>query len=313
MFELSTSDARPAPRRIHECLAGQRCKDTRVVDGKQRPAQTEKPDTLCRRCTRSVQSAIEGLPRDYVALHVSLGEASRSPGPRVRSSRDVALPIDKHKFALMTAISENLDRAAEMVSDALRCDPPSGTQAQRIEKSARMVATNVEKLLAAGHEDVWAWTPCPDECDQGEHLQLVIRSGLEFGLELRKLHQRTRAAVGAFDRTLRIAVPCGSCAAPFIFQNLDTRVVSCKQCGDDWTEELLQFAGRLSDQKKQENEVEQSERLQAWLDAEQLYRRAAAAETKLARLQRGFELATTPEFAELPAGQFAKTVLEATA
>ena len=102
MFEKSTSDARPD---THECLAGQKCRDTRHVDGKQRPAQTEKPDTLCRRCTRSVQSAIQDLPRDYVALHVSLGEASRSAGPRVRSSRTAPLPIDKHKFALMTAIS----------------------------------------------------------------------------------------------------------------------------------------------------------------------------------------------------------------
>jgi hypothetical protein len=276
----------------HRCLSGSQCAAAEVLvegDKKTRqPAPTGVQNSLCEPCIRRVRNACEDLPADYVALHVALGEQGSQQGARVKSSRSLPLPIDKHKYALMEAISANLDTAAELVSDQLHCDPPEGKVGHRIEAAARMVSTNLPKLLAAGEIDGWEWQRCDSRCgrngcDLGEHLRLGEVTGTQLAKTLLDLHKRARAAIGETEKLIRLPMPCGSCGASFCFQRPDSDTVFCKSCTADWTEELYAFAGQLSRERKAEMELK--ERTEAWLAAEQLWLRAQAAEQRLAKVQ----------------------------
>lgn len=292
----------------HRCIAGRDCRDAESVSEGIKvirvPAATEEPDTLCRGCIRRAQYAIEDLPFYYVALHISLGETSRSGGAKVSSTPVPAIPIDQHRFALMAAISENLDRAAEIVSDALNCDPPTGKVGRRLENAARMVSTNIDKLLASGDVPLWVWERCDSRCgkkgcDAGEHLRISDRDGIQTALALRDLHRRARSTIGEFEKVIRIEAPCGECGAPSLQQNPTTGTVSCKDCGHEWTEELLGLAGRMIKRQQQEQERDMAIN-------EELKARAEWAEWLLAEREWHFSLAL--ECTNATAADFAREV-----
>lgn len=247
---------------------------------------------------------MEDLPRDYVALHISLGESSRGSGGKVSSTPTPAIPIDANKYSLMTAISENLDRAAEIVSDALNCAPPSGNIAQRLDSASRMVATNLTKLLAADDVPLWVWERCDTRCgkngcDAGEHFRLSDRNGIQTALVLRDLHRRARRTVGEFEKVIRIEHPCGECGEPSLQQNPTSGAVSCKACGHEWTEQLLGLAGRMIKRQQQER--------QDMAINQELKARAELAEWCLAELE--WKLSLALEYTELNAAEFVREIL----
>jgi hypothetical protein len=227
---------------------------------------------------------------------------------KVSSTPSPAIPIDAHKFAVMTAISENLDRAAEIVSEALNCDPPSGKTAPRLDRAARMVAANLPKLLAAGDVAQWVWekcdTRCPKNgCDAGEHLRLSDRSGPQIALALREVHRRARGIIGELEKILRIELMCGECGEPRFYLDPVTNVVFCRSCGFDWTEEMLGLAGRMIKEKEREK--------QDMAINQELETRALNAEWCLAELQ--WKLGLAQEYPDIPAADFVHLILPETA
>lgn len=296
----------------HRCAAGRDCRDAETTEdpgGKsvRRGAVIAAESGLCDACVRRVQYAVEDLPADYVALHVSLGEASGVGGMKVNSTPTPAIPIDAHKFAVMTAISENLDRAAEIVSEALNCDPPSGKTAPRLDKAARMVATNLPKLLEAGEVDCWVWERCDSRCgkngcDTGEHLRLSERNGVQIALALREVHRRACGIIGELEKILRIERLCGECGAPRIYQDPTTNIVFCRDCGFDWTEEMLGLAGRMIKEKEREkHEMAINQELET---------RALNAEWCLAELQ--WKISLAQEYPGVSAVDFVQAILPKT-
>lgn len=249
----------------HLCLAGGRCRAIAIVDGKKTPATTEAPDTLCAGCERSVQRAVEYLPRDYVALSQAVGEKGRAVGQKIRLSPARQAPVNIAVVAMMQEIAETLDRAAEIVSEQLSCDPPEGAEAPRVSHAALMVSTNITKLLTTDTVEVWEWqtdTHCEescnqDRCNESDHLRWVSRTGIEFGLRLRKLHTATANVIGVLDKLLKLSIGCADCAdhQP-LYQNPETQSVLCKECGRDWTTETFGLLGRVVEQRKLEEQAE---------------------------------------------------------
>lgn len=247
----------------HACLAGGRCRNITLVDGKKTPAITETPDSLCRACERSIQRSVESLPRDYVALSQAVGEKGRAVGQKISLSPARQAPVNISVVALMQEIAETLDRAAEIVSDGLNCDPPEGAEAARVSATALMVSTNITKLLTTDSVEVWEWGPdthcddsChPDRCNDTEHLRWVERTGIQFGMRLRKLHTATANVIGVIDKLLKLSIACADCTdyQP-LYQNPDTGVVLCKECGRDWTSETFGLLGRVVEQRKLEEQ-----------------------------------------------------------
>lgn len=294
----------------HRCLSGPSCVAAEIlIEGNKKsrqPAQTEKPDSLCPSCVRKILRAVEDLPADYVALHVSLGEQTSAGGARVKSTPSPPLPVDVHKYALMEAIVTNLDTAADIVSDALRCDPPSGPVAPRVASTALMVSVHLPKLLEAPEVAVWAWESCDRQrcgrngCQQGEHLRLTDKSGVQFARTLLDLHRRARAAVGETEKLIRLPMPCGQCGEPFCYQKPDSNTVFCRSCGSDWTEDLYAFAGQLSKQQQKEN--------QEMAELDELRQRAELAEYLLA--ERDWLLSLAAECTDVSAAAFFATVME---
>ncbi len=247
-----------SPENRHVCLAGPKCRNASVVEGKKTPATTEAPDSLCTGCVRSVQRATEYLPRDYVALSQAVGEKARAQGQRVKSSPARQAPLNVAVVAAMQDIAEALDRAAEVVSDGLRCDPPDGHEPTRVSDAAVMVSTNITKLLTTDVVECWEWqndTHCepnchPERCDDTQHLRWVERTGIQFGLRLRKLHQSTASVIGVLEKLLKLSIACAHCAdyQP-LYQYPDSGTVVCKECGYDWTTETFGLLGKILEQE----------------------------------------------------------------
>lgn len=247
----------------HLCLAGGRCRAVEIVDGKKTPATTERPDVLCPSCERSIQRAVEMLPRDYVALSQAVGEKGRAVGQKISLSPSRQAPVNIAVVAMMQEIAETLDRAAEIVSDGLSCDPPGGPEAPRVSTAALMVSTNIGKLLTTDQVEVWEWesdshcdpTCHPDRCSESDHLRWVERTGIQFGMRLRKLHTATAKVIGVLDKLLKLSIACADCAdhQP-LYQNPETGIVSCKECARDWTVETFGLLGRVVEQRKLEEQ-----------------------------------------------------------
>lgn len=246
----------------HLCLAGAKCRHAVLDDGKKVGAKTEKPDSLCRACERSIQRSVESLPRDYVALSQAVGEKTRAAGQRVKSSPARQAPLNVAVVAAMQDIAEALDRAAEVVSDGLRCDPPEGHEPLRVSAAALMVSTNITKLLTADVVECWEWksaqrcdSTCHPEnrCDDTQHLRWAERSGIQFGLRLRKLHQAVASVIGELEKLLKLSIACAHCSdyQP-LYQYPDSGTVVCKECGYDWTAQTFGLLGKILDEKAQE-------------------------------------------------------------
>lgn len=296
---------------LHRCVAGKDCRNAETLDDPKTGRPTRRGATipqqtgLCEPCTRRIQHAIDHLPFDYVSLHISLGETpTNNSNMKVNSTPTPAIPIDQNKFILMTAISDNLDRAAEIVSEQLHCNPPTGKTAQRLDRAAHMVSTNLPKLLDSGDIALWVWEKCDTRCgkngcDAGEHFRISDRNGTQTAIALRDLHLRARRTVGEFQKIIRLEVPCGECGAPALHQNPGNGSVFCKDCGHEWTQELLGLAGRMIKQQQERKDMAINQELQA---------RAEKAEARVAELERLFSYAL--DCPDVTAADFAREVLK---
>lgn len=292
----------------HACLAGSRCRSSEVVEGRKVPATTEAPDSLCRACERSVQRSVEYLPRDYVALSQAVGEKGKAAGQRVRQSLARQAPLNVAVVAAMQDIAECLDRAAEIVSEHLHCDPPEGPDPTRISKAALMVSTNIGKLLTIDVVEMWEWqsdqrcdsTCHPDKkCDDTQHLRWVERTGIEFGLRLKKLHTATAKVIGVMEKLLKLSIACAICTdyQP-LYQDPDNGKVLCKECGRDWSDETFGLLEKVLEERDMAEKAELEARIKE-LEAEVTQWREVFAKAK-----------TDPDIAEAPTSLFVKVVDE---
>lgn len=292
----------------HVCLAGTKCRNATVTDGKKIGANTETPDSLCTACTRSVQRATQHLPRDYVALSQAIGERARAQGQRVKASPARQAPLNVAVVAAMQDIAEALDRAAEIVSDTLNCDPPEGHEPSRVSNAAVMVSTNITKLLTTDIIECWEWqsdTRCdptchPEKrCDDTQHLRWVERTGIDFGLRLKKLHTATSRVIGVLDKMLKLSIACAICTdyQP-LYQDPETGKVLCKECGRDWSDETFGLLERVLEEREVAEKTELENRIRE-LEAELEQWRTAFQKAK-----------TDPGVADAPAMKFAQVVEE---
>jgi hypothetical protein len=263
----------------HRCMAQARCR-ARVQgdDGKKVAAATEKPDTLCEHCTRACRYACEELPRHYVALRLAIGDKLTGNGQFVRSTPTPQTPIDIHKAALVTTIVESLASAADVVSNALHCDPPQGSEAHRVDACSRMVTPNMDKLIAAPAEDTWVWAR------DGERRRLMVKTGVTLALELRELPALVASALGETTKKLWIDERCPDCGFGRLYQEADSgpgvvNPLVCPKCRTAIPS--LPLFGKILEQERQEEEKLANEKLEAEL---------AAANATLAQVRKLAEL-----------------------
>lgn len=237
-------------RERHACLAGSACRASVKEDGKKQPAKTEAPDTLCQSCRRSVEYAVEDLPKGYVALRAALGDKSQGMEQMIRSTPTPPIPIDVEKDRIISEIVTALSDAADIVSDALRCDPPTGSEAHRVEACVAMVGPNVDKLVASEAQDSWVWDR------SGERRRLSERSGIDVALTLSKLPGQVRGALREGPRNIKVHEPCPDCHFPFLVHEVADlpgviNPVVCPSCKTDWSDHTFGLLGRRMQEDKE--------------------------------------------------------------
>jgi hypothetical protein len=110
----------------HRCLIGALCRGAVTVDDERLGAITADPDTFCPACIEHIASCTKQLTRDWQQLRAALGERAASTGEYVRSTPTPVIPISATKERLMVDIVEIADRAAAVISDALKSEQPDG-------------------------------------------------------------------------------------------------------------------------------------------------------------------------------------------
>lgn len=106
----------------HRCITGTRC---RGRDGDGKPANTERPGTLCNACLAAHADAIGRLLRDYAMLYATIGERHAAAGETVKSSRNPSIPINVHADRVMAEIVEWAQRGAIVVARQLNTALPA--------------------------------------------------------------------------------------------------------------------------------------------------------------------------------------------
>lgn len=106
----------------HRCITGTRC---RGRDGDGKPANTERPGTLCDACLAAHTDAIGRLLRDYAMLYATIGERHAAAGETVKSSRNPGIPINVHADRVMAEIVEWAQRGAIVVARQLNTALPA--------------------------------------------------------------------------------------------------------------------------------------------------------------------------------------------
>ncbi len=168
------------------CLAGPNCRNAVTIDSHRLGAMNEHPNTLCPACDKAISSAIRQLPRDWAELRAALGERSTTTGAKVNSTPTPAMPISARKEALMTAIVDLTDHAADIVSEQLDIQrgsalrkPPADAEEGSIAWNAAehtraepqktlaaavaLIEPHIELLAAAPEQPTLAWKP-PRRC-----------------------------------------------------------------------------------------------------------------------------------------------------
>lgn len=281
----------------HRCLAGAACRAAEWIrqdeSGRGRKrlgAYTEKPDTLCRRCTSDVRRAVEDLPAEYVELAASIGELEHgSSGVKVSASRDLPILINARVDALMGDIADALHIAAVRVAAALNCDAPQAdrrrglNRADEVKACSAMIEPNIGKLIGSGTRDEAVWT-------KGESVQVTVEgrtewrpatklvktTGVETALRLSDLHRMARTVLGGPSKPRsRLLIACTECGAPFLYG--DGHRVECDECGTDWTADAFGLLQMEVERREAEvNEQLAAQRDDAWKRLDKLRELAAA-------------------------------------
>lgn len=231
----------------HECRAGRGCRgwarreepdhEGEVVWG---PAFTAEPATLCSRCREHVARCAFQAEDLWTGLHAILGHLGhgrrgrRSPGPKS------PLPINVHTDALLVELEDRTDRAAEVIREAIWADKPrAGDRQARVARDAKLVADNVDRLVAAPRQATSKW------CPSGETWDVVEVDGVDLALDIVDVIGRARARVGVTRRRDRMPVPCPRCEHSTLGRTAGSDVVDCTTCHTVWSEQEYRFLTRV--------------------------------------------------------------------
>jgi hypothetical protein len=274
---------------MHRCAAGRSCRDP-VIDGDTRaPALIAEPRGLCRRCLGAVNAAVSMLEADYRELGDAIGERAVSLGDRVSGTPTPPIPLNTATDALARSIAEWADAAVAVVAAALAIDHPVPYRGRGfprrdlavIQAAGRIVAPNVDLLLAAPVEPVLVW----DGDGSGRHL--IDADGIDIALAMVRNHRQVIAALGDPNPRERLAMPCPvfDCGAATLGRNNGSTDVTCTTCGGRWTErEYAWLAGLLIADKREDDAMAETY-AEAVLARQLAEARLAEANSKLDKLR----------------------------
>lgn len=225
---MTTSDRR--------CHRGERCRDSRRVGGLLLGAEIHTETGLCLTCTRVVTDAITELPADYVSLSGALERGASGMVELVSASPDPPCPIRIDVAALRDEIVRVATTWAEPVADLLRIRWDTQAVASHtrpavaLDRATRILAGALPALLNLRAVLVQTWA------DNGRYWSHEPADGIDGALELLRLHDVTRAALGRTTLVHQLGVPCPSvkCGANALVRHNGADDVLCEACGDRW-------------------------------------------------------------------------------
>lgn len=253
----------------HLCLAGPRdCRARVAVDngrgGKRYEATgTEKPNTLCHKCTHHTKRAINELPADYKRLNDNIGDIDHNrTGEKVHGTNDLPMPFNGIRDALMRRIAEYLRIAARRITGDNHEDKRDH---QAVTLCAALVANQLDKLLQSPGIPEELWAP------GGDRRELTHKTGIDIALKLADLHREANAELEGYKPTNRVQLPygCGACGEPNLYREGHTVRCPNEACRKDWTDPAHQAINkRLADHKRHEEEEMEKLEQAKWLHAE---------------------------------------------
>jgi len=221
------------------CHRGERCRDSQRIGGQLYGADIHTETGLCLTCTRIVTDGITELPADYVALTGALQRGSSGMVELVSSSPEQPCPIRIDVAALRDEIVRVATTWAEPVADLLRIEWDTQAVASHtrpavaLDRASRILVGALPALLNLRAVLVQTWS------DSGEYWQCEPADGLDGALELLRLHEVTRAALGRNRLVHQLPAPCPDvdCGEMRLVRENGASQVDCEACGRVWTED----------------------------------------------------------------------------
>lgn len=265
-----------------------------MVDGRPVPAVLEGTQKLCGSCWGALRNAVRSLPDDYDQLCKLIGEQTTSLlAPRVAGTPEPPIPINTRVEATCALIVETAERAADLVSEPLNVERPARRRghplpkARALSAAVALIDAHLDRLLnsPAGDHTVW----------RGGRMAVVELSGIDVALDLIYLHRQAWRELGLTNPVVRQELPCPHCQhKELVLEVRDLRgqrsssrpgdltpeVVSCRHCGDEYTETEYRWFQKYVITQAQEKEIGMLQ----WLLAEQTWWREQA-EAKLDRIR----------------------------
>jgi len=157
----------------------------------------------------------------------------------VSASPDPPCPIRIDVAALRDEIVRVATTWAEPVADLLRIRWDTQAVASHtrpavaLQRATRILATNIPALLNLRGVEVQTWA------DNGWYWAHEPADGLDGALELLRLHEVTRAALGRNRLVHQLPAPCPDvdCGEMRLVREDGAGQVDCEACGRVWTEE----------------------------------------------------------------------------
>ena len=221
------------------CHRGERCRDSQRVGGQLCGAEIHTETGLCLTCTRIVTDGIAELPADYVALTGALQRGSSGMVELVSSSPEQPCPIRIDVAALRDEIVRVATTWAEPVADLLRINWDTRAvgrhtrPAVALDRACRILTGALPALLNLRDVDVQTWA------DNGWYWAHEPADGLDGALELLRLHEVTRAALGRNRLVHQLPAPCPDpyCGKMTLVRENGASQVDCESCGTAWSED----------------------------------------------------------------------------
>jgi len=221
------------------CHRGERCRDSQRVGGQLCGAEIHTETGLCLTCTRIVTDGIAELPADYVSLTGALQRGSSGMVELVSSSPEQPCPIRIDVAALRDEIVRVATTWAEPVADLLRIRWDTQAVASHtrpavaLDRACRILSGALPALLNLRAVEVQSWA------DNGWYWAHEPADGLDGALELLRLHEVTRAALGRNRLVHQLPAPCPNidCGEMRLVRENGASQVDCEACGRVYPEE----------------------------------------------------------------------------
>ena len=221
------------------CHRGERCRDSQRIGDRLHGAEIHTETGLCLTCTRIVTDGIAELPADYVALTGALQRGSSGMVELVSSSPELPIPIRIDVAELRDEIVRVATTWTEPVADLLRINWDTQLVALHtrpgpaLDRAVGILATNLPALLNLRGVEVQTWA------DNGWYWAHEPADGLDGALELLRLHEVTRAALGRTRLVHELPAPCPDidCGRMTLVRENGASQVDCTSCGRVYPEE----------------------------------------------------------------------------